>query len=340
MIKIKNRINIWKLCCAIFAITIGFSYFSSVVYASQIGDRKVIIGSSVANANTTYSFLFTMPTNTIVRSASFVACTEASGTCNTPAGFSSSSATLPIQPINLGDASGWLVDNSLPGSLRITNSSNSTASSGSQTVNFANVINPSAENSTYYIRINLYSADNFTGLIDSGVVATSTAGQVTVSVVIGEKLSFVLNSTNVSLSEPTTSSTGVGSSSMTVSTNAKSGYSVSYSGNTLRSGANEITPMTTASSSIVNTKQFGINLMSNTSPSVGASVAGVGLGVVANGYNTQNQFKFNPLGETIANASGPTNDNTFTTSYIANMDGSTAAGVYSTLINYVATANF
>jgi hypothetical protein len=44
-----------------------------------------------------------------------------------------------------------------------------------------------------------------------------------------------LANTNITLTTPSIASTGTGTSSMTVATNALSGYSVSYSGTTLTS---------------------------------------------------------------------------------------------------------
>jgi hypothetical protein len=322
------------------ALAILLSYYPSVVSAAQIADRKVVIGSSVAGVSTTYSFVFTVSSSTIIKSASFTACTTASGSCITPDGFSSSSSALALQPLNIGDASGWTVNNATPGSLRIVNSGNTTAPVGSQTVTFSGVVNPNAINDTFFVKIATYSDAAWTDGIDNGVVATSTAGQVTVSVIIDEKLTFTLASTGVTLSEPSTGTTGKGVSSMTISTNAESGYSIGYTGNTLASGSNEITAMSTLAASTTNTKQFGINLASNTTPLVGSVVSGSGSGVPAADYGVQNQFKFSTSGDVIATASLPTNDNTYTTSYIVNMDGSTAAGAYSTVINYIATANF
>jgi hypothetical protein len=98
--------------------------------------------------------------------------------------------------------------------------------------------------------------------------------------------------------------------------------------------------MSVAAGSTMNSKQFGINLMGNTTPSVGSDVNGSGSGVPSTGYDTQNQFKFNTAGDLIASATSPTNDNVFTTSYIANIDSVTAAGVYTSVITYVVTANF
>ena len=63
------------------------------------------------------------------------------------------------------------------------------------------------------------------------------------------------------------------------------------------------------------------------------------IAVAGTGYGTADIFKF-ASGETVASASGPSNANTFTVSYIANIAGSTPAGTYNTSLNYVATANF
>ena len=343
MKNIKNKKSglLTKGFCVLTLVAFSMSYLlSGMVSAAQITARSVTIGSSIASASTTYSFNFTLPSSIAVKSIAFEACTLATGACMTPTGFSSGTSTLTAQPTNLGSATGWTVNTASTGSLRAVNASNSTSPSGNQTVSFSNVTNPSAINNTFFMRISTYSDSSWTSVIDQGTVATSTAGQVSVSVVVGEKLSFNLTNTSVPLSEPSTSTTGTGTSSMTVSTNGTNGYSLSYKGNTLTSGANTITAMTTGSASTVNTKQFGINLMLNTTPSVGANVAGSGNGSVATGYNTTNQFKFVPAGDVIASSSSSTNDNTYTTSYIVNMDGSTAAGVYSTVITYVAVANF
>lgn len=338
MTKIKTLPRL--VGCLFLTAVMALSYIPAIVAASPIMNRSVVIGSSAASATTTYSLLFTVPSSTPIKSASFAACTTAGGVCTPAPGFSASSSTLADQPTNLGAASGWTANTATVNELRILNSSNSTAPSGNQVINFANVINPNTTNSTFYIRITTFSDNAWTNVIDTGIVASSTAGQVTVSVNIDEALTFTLASSSVSLSTPTIASTGSGTSSMTVSTNATRGYSVAYSGDTLKSGANSLTAMAASADSTLNSKQFGINLMSNTTPAIGSDKSGSGIGTPSTGYDAANKFKFNTAGETIATASAPTNTNTFTTSYIANMDGSTAAGVYSTILTYTATANF
>lgn len=317
-----------------------FAYFPNMASAAQITPRKVVIGSSLASASTTYTFTFTVPSATVIKSAGFAACTTASGTCTPASGFSSTSSTLTSQPTNLGAASGWTVSTATGGELRLLNASNSTAPSANISVGFSSVTNPSATNSTFFMRMTTYSDSAWTTAIDTGVVATSTAGQITVTASVDETLTFTLATATVALGTLTTSTTGTGTSSMTVGTNASTGYSVGYSGTTLTSaGTNTITAMA-GGASTQNSKQFGINLKHNTTPSIGTDPTGTGTGTPQAGYNTADSFKFLVAGDTVAAATVPTNTNVFTTSYIANIDALTAAGAYSTVLTYTATANF
>lgn len=321
---------------AIVALVVAFV---PVAYAAQITSRSVTIGSPVASATTTYVFNFTVPSGSVLQSASFTACTTASGACTMPPGFSASGSSLTSQPTNLGDAAGWTVDTGTVGSLRLKKTGNVAAPTSSQTVSFSGVVNPSATNATFFIRIATFTGDDWvTGPVDNGTVATSTAGQVTVTASVDETLTFTLANQTVPLGTLTTSTTGSGTSTMNAATNATSGYSITVSGNTLTAGANTITALASPTASAVNNKQFGINLVANATPAVGTNPSG-GTGVAAAGYSVADLFKF-VSGNTVASSTGPTNTTTFTTSYIANIDGSTPPGSYQTVLNYVATANF
>lgn len=280
------------------------------------------------------------------KSIKFQACDSASGACTqsgSASGFSSSApgATLTSQPTGLGSGGSWTIDNSDPSSLRIANATNTGTPSADATVSFSNVHNPSVSNSTFYIIITTYSDNAWTTPLDSGVVATSTAGQIIVTANVNETLTFTLASNTVALGTISSATTANGTSTFSVATNASTGYSVTYSGETLSSGLNTITALSTKTASTVNSKQFGINLRDNATPDVGANVAGGGAGgTVATDYNTPDQFKFLPAGEEIASSTAPTNVNNFTISYIANIDDVTPAGQYSTAINFVAVAKF
>jgi len=331
----------------LLSTTILLSYFPSMVSASQITARKVVIGSSDAGASTTYEFTFTVPSTTVIKSASFAACTTASGTCTPAPGFATvNNSTLTSQPTNLGDAAGWGVDTATAGVLKIKKTGNIAApvAATPTVVRFSSVTNPSATNSTFFIRMATFSDDAYTTGVDAGVVAASTAGQITVTASVDETLTFTLADSTVALGTLTSGATGTGTSSMTVATNGTAGYSVSYTGTTLTSGTDTIAAMATPGASVLGNvsglSQFGINLRQNATPSVGTDKTGIGAGgTYGTDYGTANNFKF-LSGDPIATSAVPTNANTFTTSYIANVASVTPAGFYSTVITYVATANF
>ncbi len=332
-----KQLSLWVSSFVIF----GFTFFSLVgtANAAQITTRKLTLGSSVASASTTYSFSFVLPSSTVLQSAEAVICTTASGACTTPGGFGNGSSTLAAQPTNLGDASGWTVNTSTSGKLRLKKTGNVAAPTGTTLMSFGVVTNPSATNATFYARIVTYSDDAWTTPVDSGTVAASTAEQITVTASVDETLTFTLTAATVALGTITPSSTGSGTSTMSASTNATGGYAISVNGVTLTSGLNTIAALAANAASSQGTSQFGINLKANATPSVGSEVSGSGSGTAAANYNTADSYRF-VTGETVASASGPSNSNTFTTSYIANVGGAQAAGSYSTTLTYIATATF
>lgn len=322
------------------------------VAAAQITNRKITLGNSAPSPTTTsYTFNFTVPTTgTIIKSASFTACTTASGVCSPVAGFSNTGVTL-AQPVNLGNASGWTVDNTTAGSLRLNNSGNASLPTGNQTIIFNGVMNPSATNTTFYLRMVTYSDATYTTPVDSGVVVASTATQVQVSLAVDEALTFCtgtsITGTNcataagitVNLGTGSTTNTATGTSIIAASTNGSSGYSITVSGTTLTSGSYTITALGSGAASAVGTSQFGLNLVSNTTPAVGSAVSGSGTATAAPNYATANTFRYG-TGESVASVTGAANANTFTVSYIANINGLTPAGNYTTNLTYVATPNF
>ncbi|MEX0934629.1 MAG: hypothetical protein WDZ42_02395, partial [Candidatus Saccharimonadales bacterium] len=87
------------------------------------------------------------------------------------------------------------------------------------------------------------------------------------------------------------------------------------------------------------TGQFGINLANNTSPNAGSDMLGDGQGSITASYAQPDQFKF-ASGDVLATAPGVTSDNTYTTTYIANIPSDQAVGVYSATLTYIITATF
>lgn len=345
MSKTLFRSTLSKIVTLVMVMALVVLSVPHSVGAAAITGRKVVIGSSALSASTNYTFSFTVPTTgTVIKSFDAQVCDTASGTCTqatTAAGFSSASTgTLPSQPTGLGAASGW-TSSVAANKLRILNASNATTPSGSQSIAFQSVGNPTTTSGTFFLRMTTYSDSAWTTPIDTGTVAASTANQVTVTASVDEALAFTVSGTSVSLGTVTAATTGKdGTISMTASTNAGSGYAITYTGSTLTSGSNTIAAYSNAAS-VAGTAGFGFNLVANTVPSVGTAPSGAGSGTVSSSpqYNTANAFRF-ASGEQIASAAGLTNSNTYTVSYVANVAGSTPAGAYTSTISYVATPNY
>jgi len=310
--------------------------FAGQASAAQLTARDVVIGSSLASASTSYQFDLTTGTTATIQSFSAQACTTASGACTAAPGFSASSSTFTSSTFS----GAWTVNTGTAGTLKATSTGSTSTNTGTaKQIIFGGVVNPSASNSTFFMRLTTYSDNAYGVPVDTGVVASSTAGQITVTASVDETLTFTLSSATVALGTLTTSTTGSGTSTMTAATNATSGYSVSVNGTTLTSGANTISALASQTASTQGNSQFGINLKANTTPSVGSNVSGGGSGAATANYNTADQFRF-VTGDAVASAAGPTNSNTYTVSYIGNIAGITKPGSYSTVLTYIATATF
>jgi hypothetical protein len=106
----------------------------------------------------------------------------------------------------------------------------------------------------------------------------------------------------------------------------------------------QLTPLASPTASATNTEQFGINLVDNSSPNVGADLLQspdntFSFGSVAAGYGTVDQFKY-VKGDTIALSTRSTSITTYTISYIFNITNATPSGQYTFNHILVATATY
>lgn len=184
-----------------------------------------------------------------------------------------------------------------------------------------------------------YQAQQSAGSLGAGFTSSANydafAGFVTPSEPF---LALVVNAATIDLGLLNTATTATGSGAFTVRTYLSSNYVVktmsspptNESGNTLNS-----MPL---GPPVPGTEQFGINLIDNTSPDIGAGPVNVPDGSFADGnvapdYSAFNQFKY-AAGDTIAQSPntagqpgiGQTN---YTLSYVANVSSITEAGLYS-----------
>jgi hypothetical protein len=360
---------------------------SNYVYAAQITNRKLTlqdrstVGGSTPGGAVNHQFDFTIPTSGTLGSIKFEYCTTPSGpsnpTCTAPAGLTTASATL-------GTSTGAVFTSAVSSSANVAYVTRTAASFGggavvTQLLNVTNPDNttcfsgttPQSNNCTFYVRISTYASTNATGSpVDTGSVAASTATQIQLSGYMPESLIFCTGgniSTTSSVPDCSTATSGVigfnqpfspsdtatAVSKMAASTNANSGYAITYSGPTLTSGSNTVTAMSSSTAGVRGTSQFGLNVVANTTTTstvaVGANInpASNGTNYRANpatGYGTPDSFKFTASGDTVArsdsSSAGPTDIQIYTVSYIVNANGAQAVGTYTTTLTYVCTATY
>lgn len=164
-----------------------------------------------------------------------------------------------------------------------------------------------------------------------------------VVVTVAQSLSFSLSANTISfgqlsINSPRYATTLTGSNtltpahSMTASSNARSGYVLTYNGATLSAGPDSIAPatITGSNSGTPGTNQFAL------------SVLGAGSAVVPSPYNqaSQNWSFVENTPSTVAATTGPSSADTVIAYYIANTAILTTAGTYTTALTYQVTANY
>lgn len=176
--------------------------------AAQITSRSLTLGSGVPSAVTTYAFSFQLPSATTVKSFSAQACTAAVGACSTPAGFSITGSTISVAPANMGSGGAWTVNTGTAGQLRMANGSNTGSPTGTSTVTFGSVTNPSTANTAFFLRLTTYSDATWTTAIDTGTTAAAVVQTLSVNAAVAEILNFCVGNTGVDnmTSDPTSGS--------------------------------------------------------------------------------------------------------------------------------------
>ena len=330
-----------------FSIALVSVFVSLPSQAAELTPRSLKLGNSSPTSANPNLYNFTIATTANIGSIGFQYCTTASGACTIPAGLDTTAATLSAQSGSVGFSINVVTN----GSPFITRAASIIPASTAVSYTLSNVINPSATNTSYFARITTYSAsDGATGAVDSGTVVASTATPIQLTGVTPPILVFCVG-TSITSDCTTISGNAINfgdfspvltrsaTSVMQASSNAANGYNITVNGTTLASGANTIAALTSQTASTLGTSQFGLNLRGNATPAIGADPTGSGTGNYSATYGLANQYRFNS-GDSVAQTVGPSNSNTFTTSYIVNIGGAQAAGVYTATLTYICTASF
>ncbi len=160
-------------------------------------------------------------------------------------------------------------------------------------------------------------------------------------------IEFVVTATNIDLGylDPSTTSTATGN--FFIREWQGSGYVIRTESDPPSNDENPaqtIDPLAAPTASAAGNEQFGINLVDNSSPNIGADPQQVpdntfSFGQAETGYDTANQFKYNK-GDIVARSTKSTSVTIYTISYIFNITNSTEAGQYTFRHNLVATGTY
>lgn len=375
--------------------------FAQSASAAQITLRSLSINKSASGAtadgqNVTYTFSFTLAgAASTVQSMDFqfcnnplpgVDCAITSGqsvtgaALGTPTGLTGwSLGTAGNAPTNT-----WSNGASTTGGrIRITRTNATNVSSNTQvTIPFTGITNPTTANTTFYVRMVAYTDTGWTTSRDTGSVASATAQQIAITAKVQETLNFSVGST---LTDPSTTcapftdggTIALGDATngtlsfqqaydahsyFRVSTNANNGTLIYYSGDTLKSGSNQVNSsglVAGGTSSKVGTSQFGLAIDSSDNATGGYSFTSLaanngsnisghlydysqGAGTIAN--NGTAKFQFDTASATtpdpIAIASSTITCDTGSVRYVGNISTTTPPGIYTTKISYLAVPTY
>jgi hypothetical protein len=321
------------------------------VHADQLPQRSLTSSNSFAGAtNVRYFANFKIASTATVGSVAVMFCANtplSDEPCDPPAGFDASSTALGQQ----GGAIGFTLSSNSTANVIILTRPPAAATAGTPVFyEFTKIQNPSS-GGPLFARFYTYPTSDGSGpYTDYGGLALYIHQAVDITAEVPPYLTFCLGEsiTGFDCSTATEPFSDMGNFSpkltsaaqhqIVIATNAPDGYSMWALGSSMTSGGNVLTPMG-GGPSVKGTSQFGINLRGNTVPVVGQDPAGPGISAIAAGYNTPNQFKFNP-GDILVSSPTPDDFHKFTISYIVNIPAGQPGGVYSATLTYVCLANF
>lgn len=218
---------------------------------------------------------------------------------------------------------------------------------------FDNIVNPTDETQSFAIRLSSYSSTDATGqVLNLGSVVTQIGEGVTLETQVPPQLIFCLGKTvdmncqsddgihYTDMGDLSPDTTLTATSQMAAGTNASNGYVITTNGTTMEAGTSVINALATPTASAAGNSQFGLNVVANSSPGIGADPDGLSTnGVAAADYSIPNEFKFQD-GDVVAEAPAVSLFRRYTVSYIVNSPPDLRAGVYTTTITYICSGRF
>lgn len=335
---------------AVAAIVAGIAMFALRTEAVRFVERGLYINTSEAGATTWYELTLDFTTTADVGSVRMEFCDNPipSLPCVPPTGLDISAATLGTQtgpePFDAITIAGNIIV--------MSRTPSQAGPGGASTYRFDNVVNPTAEEN-FYIRLTSHAdEDALSPLIDYGSVANAIVPGVSLYTQVPPILVFcVAKTVSTDCVETGESLVDFGdfqpgvetystTSEMAAWTNGRQGYSIFINGTSFTSGITQIPPLAVPTESFVGVGQFGLNLVDNANPGLGADPSGPGDNITLNSDYTQaDRFKF-ANGDLLASSDYVTRWKHYTSTYILNIPADQAPGHYSTTLTYVCMAGF
>jgi hypothetical protein len=314
-----------------------------VITATLVGANTFAAGENI-----TYDFVDADFTLNAIGSWQTSDFTFNDGTSRTITAVSTSSGVDPTCTAGVNNVA--VTINTTTNNFKVVACSTYTASSAAATVTFS--INGTTASGTGTMTNKATDVDSSKFTIvesgadsASGAVVAETNGTVNITANVDPTLTFANDDATIGFGTLTTANaryaTGdtLGTTTanttahtMTIGTNAPTGYTLTYNGPTLTSGANTIAAatFTADANGTPATSQFALD----------ATVTGTG--TVTSGYSrSADDFKF--VASTVsqvASATGPVSSDTVAVRYLANVSASQASGAYATNLDWVVTGNF
>lgn len=318
--------------------------------AMRFQERSLYIQDNEPGITTSYTLSWRYMSPEPVGSVEVLFCTDPIPyhDCVNPSGLDASGATLSEQ---LGETGFSILSKSA--NRIVLSRPPSVISALPASYKFDNIINPTASDQAFAIRLRSYASLNASGpQIDFGSVRGQVATGIKIATQVPPMLIFCVaeevddfcseTSENfyADMGQLSARSTLLAQSQMAVGTNASGGFAITANGSSMAAGTNVIDSIPVPTQSLQGVNQFGINLVANNEPTVGNDPEGDWANAIpAIDYSIPNQYKY-VSGDVVAYSPNVSLMKKFTVSYIVNSSPSLRAGVYTTTISYIASGRF
>ncbi len=318
--------------------------------AMRLQERSLFIHNNEPGETSSYTIAFRYMSPAVVGSVDMLFCIDPIPyhPCVTPPGLDVSNASLSDQ----SGETGYSILSKSTNRVVLTRVPDLAASTISS-YTLSSIVNPQDPNQSFSVRLKSHSTINATGpQVDFGSVKGQVATGVKLETQVPPMLIFCVAeevadscaSTNetyyTDMGQLNAQSTLIAQSQMAVGTNASGGFAITANGLPLSAGTNVIDAPSTPTQSVPGSNQFGINLVANSTPSVGGDPEGEWANAIPSpDYSVPNRYKYVP-GDVVAHSPNVSLMKKFTVSYIVNANQSLRAGVYSTTITYIASGQF